>query len=186
MERGKRGDGSSVEAGPEDREKTGEADAAGGDGERRGEADLPHVEKTEPVAGAVGAVDLAEKGVAAAGAREGRAELGPDEAVGDGDGCAEHPGPDGEAIARGGDDERKGDEGADADHLEHVEEDGGAEADAALARDSRGVRSLTGGRDHRAAGNQLITRGREGRQGIDECECGFEETGWQQFVHVCN
>src|SRR6266567_5441013 len=34
--------------------------------------------------------------------------------------------------ARGGDDEGQGDEGADADHLKHVEEHGGAEADAAL------------------------------------------------------
>ena len=132
VERGKSGDGRGVEAGPEESEKTGEADAAGGDGERRGEADLPDVEKTEPVAGAVGAVDLVEEGVAAAGARKSCAELGPDEAVGDGDDGAEHPRPDGEPIAGRGNDERQSDEGADADHLEHVEEDGGAKADAAL------------------------------------------------------
>ncbi len=132
VERGKSSDGRRVETGPEESEKTGEADAAGGDGERRGEADLPDVEKTEPVAGAFGAVDFLEEGVAAASAREGCAELGPDEAVGDGDDGAEHPRPDGEPIASGGDDERQSDEGADADHLEHVEEDGGAKADAAL------------------------------------------------------
>jgi len=34
MDRGQRGDGRGVEAGPEDNQKTGEADAAGGDGER--------------------------------------------------------------------------------------------------------------------------------------------------------
>ena len=93
-----------------------------------------HVEKTEPAAGAFRAVDLFEEGVAAAGAWEGCSELGPDEAVGNRDDSAEHPGPDGEAIARGGDDERQGDEGADADHLKHVEEDGRAEADAPLER----------------------------------------------------
>ncbi len=138
VERGKSGDGRGVEVGPEDGEKTGEADAAGGDGKRRGEADLPDVEKTEPVAGALRAVDLLEECIAAAGARKGCAELGPDEAVGDGDDGAQHPGPDGETVAGGGDDERQGDEGADADHLKHVEEDGGAEADAAL----KGGRSL--------------------------------------------
>ena len=84
------------------------------------------------MAGAFRAIDLFEECVAAAGAREGCAELGPDEAVGDGDDGTEYPRPYGEAIARGGDDERQGDEGADTDHFEHVEEDGGAEADAAL------------------------------------------------------
>ena len=134
VERGKRGDGSGSKLGPEDGEKAGEPDAAGGDRERCSEADLPDIEKAEPAAGAVRAVDLFEEGVAAACAWEGCAELGPDEAVGDGDDSAEHPGPDGEAIASGGDDERQRDEGADADHLQHVEEDGGAEADAALER----------------------------------------------------
>ena len=132
VERGKSGDWRRIEIGPEKSEKTREADAARGDGERRSEADLPDVEKTEPVAGAAGAVDLLEESVAAAGARKGCAELGPDEAVGDGDDCAEDPSPDGEAIASGGNDEGQSDEGADADHLEHVEEDGGAKADAAL------------------------------------------------------
>ncbi len=132
VDRGKRGDWSRAEVGPEDGEKTGEADAARSDGERRGEANLPDVEKTEPFAGAVGAVDLLNKRIAAARAREGRAELGPDEAVDDGDDGAEDPCPYGETITRGGDDERQSDEGADADHLQHVEEDGGAEADAAL------------------------------------------------------
>ena len=132
VERGQRGDGRGVEAGPEDGEETGEADAAGSDRKRRGEADLPDIEKAEPVAGAFRAVDLAEKCIRAAGAREGCAELGPDEAVGDGDGGAEHPRPDGEPIACGGDDQRQRNEGTDADHLQHVEEDGGAEADAAL------------------------------------------------------
>ena len=50
--------------------------------------------------------------------------------------------------ARGGDDEGQGDEGANADHLKHVEEHGGAEAYAALeVRRTVGV----GGGNHEAA-----------------------------------
>ncbi len=176
VERGQRGDGRGVEAGPEDGEKSGETDAARSDGERRGEADLPDVEKAEPVSGAVGAVDLAEKCIRTTGAREGCAQLGPDQAVGDGDGGAEHPRPDGETIARGGDDQRQRDEGTDADHLQHVEEHGGAEADAALQ--SRGIvragiaiaRRVPGGEvvgsrsgwEHEAAGIQITRARRKG------------------------
>ena len=48
------------------------------------------------------------------------------------DGRAQEPSPWREMEACGGDDEGQGDEGADADHLKHVEEDRGAEADAAF------------------------------------------------------
>jgi len=129
---GESGEGSGFEAGPEPGEESREADASGGDGEGRGEAELPDEDEAEPVSGAIGRVDFAEKGVGSAGAGKGCAELGPYESVGDGDGGAQHPGPDGKAVARGCNDEREGDEGADADHLEHVEEHGGAESDAAL------------------------------------------------------
>jgi hypothetical protein len=127
-----RSDGCRVDARPEDRKKSGETDAARSNRQRRGKADLPDIEKTEPVPCSLRAVNLAEKCVRTTCAREGCAELGPDQAVGDGDGGAEHPRPHGETIACGGDDQRQRNEGTDADHLQHVEEDGGAETDAAL------------------------------------------------------
>ena len=132
VERGKGREGARIEARPEPGQEAGQADASGGDRERRGEAELPDVEEAEPVAGAVGAVDLAEEGVGAAGTGEGGAEFGPDQAVGDGDGGAQHPCPHREAEAGGGDDQGQGDERAHADHLQHVEEHGGAQADAAF------------------------------------------------------
>ena len=132
VERGQRGDGRGVEAGPEDGEKSGETDATRSDRQRRGESDLPDIEKAQPVPCALGAVDLAEKCIRTAGAREGCAQLGPDQAVGDSDGGAEHPRPDRQPESRSGDDQRQRDEGTDADHLQHVEEHGGAETDAAL------------------------------------------------------
>ena len=132
VQRGQRSDGRGVEAGPEDREKSGEADASRSNRQRRSESDLPDIEKAQPVARALGAVDLAEKGIRTTGAREGRAEFGPDQAVGDSDGRAEHPRPNRQPESRSGDDQRQRDEGTDADHLQHVEEHSGAETDAAL------------------------------------------------------
>ena len=125
-------EGRGIKTLPEPGEKTGEADASGGNRKRGGKAQLPDVEEAEPVSGAIGSVDFAEEGVRATGAREGSAQLGPDQAVGHGDGGAQQPGPDGEMKSRGGDDEGQGDEGPDADHLKHVEENGGSKADAAL------------------------------------------------------
>ena len=132
VQRRQHGDGRGVEAGPKDREKSRKTDASRSDRQRRSESNLPHIEKAQPVARALGAVDLAEECIRTTGAREGRAEFGPDQAVGDGDGCAEHPRPDRQPKPRSGDDQRQRDEGTDADHLQHVEEHGGAKADAAL------------------------------------------------------
>ena len=132
VERRQCGDGRGVKVGPEDGEETREPNATRGDGERSGEADLPDVEKTEPVAKAVRAVDLAQKCIRTAGARKGCAKFGPDQAVSDGDDGAQHPRPDGEPVAGCGDDQRQRDEGTNADHLQHVEEHGRAQADAAL------------------------------------------------------
>src|SRR5208283_3826271 len=108
-----------------DGEKTGEADAARGYRKRGGEADLPDVEKTEPVAGTLRTVYLSEECIGTSGTREGGAELSPYKAIGDGDDCAENPSPDREAVAGRGDDQRQRDERADTDHLQHVEEHGG-------------------------------------------------------------
>ena len=83
---------------------------------------MPNVEEAQPVAGTIGPIDFTEKGVGSAGAREGRSEFGPDEPVGDRDDGAEDPCPYREPVSGGGDDQRKGDERADADHLEHIEE----------------------------------------------------------------
>jgi len=60
-----------------------------------------------------------------------RAELGPDQAVGHGEGRPA-PRPYREPVARGGNHQRQGDERANADHLKHVESHGRAQADAAL------------------------------------------------------
>jgi len=118
------GYGRGFEAGPEPREEAGETNASGGDGERRGKAKLPDIEEAQPVPRAVGAIDFAEECVGATGPREGCAEFGPYEAVCYGNGGAEEPGPYGKLVSGCGDDERERDEGAYADHLEHVEEDG--------------------------------------------------------------
>ena len=121
-----------IEPGPEPGEKAGEPDASRCDGERRGETQLPHVEKAEPVAGAIGAVDLAQKRIRSACLRKCRAEFGPHQPVREGNDRAKHPGPNGKTKARRGDDQRQGDERTDADHLQHVEQNRGAEADAAF------------------------------------------------------
>ncbi len=132
MQRRQRSEGRAVQSRPEPGQKARQADAARRDGQRRGEAQLPDVEKAEPVAGALGAVDLAQKCIRAASAREGRAQLGPHQPVGHGDGRAQHPCPHREPEARRGNHQRQRDERADADHLQHVEENGGAQPDAAL------------------------------------------------------
>ena len=158
VESGQCCDGRAVDAGPEPGEEAGESDAAGGDGERGGETELPDVEEAEPVAGAIGAVDFAEKGVRSAGSRKGRSEFSPDEAVGDGDDGAEDPCPDGEAVSGCGNDEGKGDERAHADHLEHVEEHGRAQADAALEVSGLRVGWIAGGGHERGRMNRGAAR----------------------------
>ena len=80
----------------------------------------------------MGAVDFAEEGIGATGAWKGCAEFRPDQAIGNSNHRAEHPGPYREPVACRCDDQGQRDEGPDADHLKHVEEDGGAQADATL------------------------------------------------------
>ena len=132
VEGGQRGPGSGIKSWEENGKKARQPDAARCDGQRRGKAQLPDVEKAEPVARPLGTIDFSQEGVGTARAWKGRAQFGPDQTVGNGNHGAQHPGPNGKSRAGGGDHQRKRDEGADADHLKHVEEDGGTEADAAL------------------------------------------------------
>src|SRR5882724_6515368 len=99
-----------------------DADRAGRDGERRAERDLPDEEEGEELSPARGAIDALEILIGAAGLREGSAEFGPDETVANGEQRAEDPAKHGLRSAHRADDERQGDEGADADHVDHVED----------------------------------------------------------------
>ena len=65
---------------------------------------------------------------------EGRAQFGPHQPVGHGDHRAQHPGPYREPVARRGNHQRQRDERPHADHLQHIEGHGRAQADAALER----------------------------------------------------
>lgn len=107
-----------------------EADGAAGDRERAGDEDLEEEEEAEELAEAA-LVDGAEIGVGASCLGEGGAELGPDEAVGEGEERAEDPAEHGLWATHGSDEERQGDEGADADHVEQVEGNGAAKREGA-------------------------------------------------------
>ena len=132
MERGQRGDRRGLQARPEHGQKAGEADAAGGDRKRRGEAELPDVEKAEPVAASLRAINLPEERIGTTGTRKRGAELGPDQPIGNGDSRAQNPRPHREPVAGRGNHQWQRDKGAHPDHLQHVEEHGRAQADAAL------------------------------------------------------
>ena len=141
--------------GPEPDGEGGHTEAAGGDGKRRGEAELPDVKKRDPATGAARVIDLAQKGVRATGVREGGTKFRPDQTVTESDDGAEQPGPGGEASAGRGKDDGKRDEGADADHLHHVQRDGRGKAEttsqcAVGAMSGRGVRRVrrVGGLGH--------------------------------------
>lgn len=72
-------------------------------------------------------VDGAQEAVGATGFGHGGAEFGPDEAVTEGEERAEDPAEHGLRAAHGGEEEGEGDEGADADHVEHVDGHGAGE-----------------------------------------------------------
>ena len=63
--------------------------------------------------------------------RAGGAEFGPDEAIAEGEECAGDPAEHGLGASHGGEQDGQGDEGADADHVEHVERDGAGEGEGA-------------------------------------------------------
>ena len=108
----------------------GEADASAGDGEGRGEDELEDEEEGEEAAEPAG-IDGAKEAVGAAGFGHGGAEFSPDEAVTDGEEGPEDPAEHGLGASHGGEEEGEGDEGADADHVEHVDGDGRAEGEGA-------------------------------------------------------
>lgn len=107
-----------------------EADGSAGNRERAGEEDLEEEEEAEDLADASG-VDDAEVGVGPASLGKGGAELCPDEAVAKGKEGSEDPAEHGLGTAHSADEERKGDEGADADHVEQIERHCAAEIERA-------------------------------------------------------
>ncbi len=108
----------------------GEADRSAGDGERGGEDELEDEEEGEEAAEGAG-IDGAEEAVGSSGFGHGGAELGPDEAVAEGERGAADPAEHSLGAAHGGEEQGQGDEGADADHVEHVDGDGAAEGEGA-------------------------------------------------------
>ncbi len=135
------GGGVRAQGGPEPGGVLGEADASGGDGERGGDGELDDEEEAEEAAegcaagllsGCGAGVDGPEEVVGASGFGHGGAEFGPGEAVDEGEEGAEDPAEHGLGAAHGAEDEREGDEGADADHVEHVQRDGSAEREGAV------------------------------------------------------
>lgn len=83
-------------------------------------------------------VELPQEGVRASGIGEGCAKFSPDEAVAECDEGSEEPCPGGETCACGGQNDGQGDKRADADHLHHVESDGGGKAEAAREAEMSG------------------------------------------------
>ena len=114
----------------------GETDASAGDGERCGDGELKDEEEGEEPAEGVAAlragVDGAEEVVGASGLGHGGAEFGPGEAVDEGEAGAQDPAEHCLRAAHRAEDERQRDEGADADHVEHVQGDGTAEREGAV------------------------------------------------------
>jgi hypothetical protein len=119
-----------AERGEEEGRVLAETDGSGGDGERRGETELEEEQERQQAAEAAG-IDDAEEVVGAAGGGEGGAEFGPDKAVAEGEKGAEDPAEHGLRAGHSGENQRQGDEGADADHVEQVEGDGSAEGERA-------------------------------------------------------
>ncbi len=115
-----------------------EADAARRHRQRRGEEDLE--EKEEGDQSPEAAVGVAEKRVRAARRRQLRGELGGDEAVANGEQAADDPGEHRAAAAHFFEDERDRDEGADPDHVDHVQRDAAPQPNFAF--ELRHARSL--------------------------------------------
>ncbi len=99
----------------------GEADVARGNLERPAEDELPDEEERDQSAEALAAIGLAEVHVTAAGARHRRAELAPDQAVGDRDEHRHEPAEQRLRPPQPGHEERNRDEGTDPNHVRHVE-----------------------------------------------------------------
>ena len=108
-----------------------QADGSGGDRERGGEQELYEEEEGEIAAERAGE-DATEEVEGAARGGKGRAELGPDQAIAQGEERAKNPAQHGLRAAHTGEKQRKGDEGANADHVEQVEGDGAAQGEGAL------------------------------------------------------
>ncbi len=141
-----------------------ESDGAGGKAERGLDERLPHEQEGHQAAHAAGAIRFPQEDVAAAGQGHGRAQLRPYKAIEQGEHGAGGPSKQALRAAHSLDDQGNDDEGADADHFDHVERDGFFEAKSALERATWGAQlrvQLTRvgvlGRVHCAAENSKWT-----------------------------
>src|SRR5512146_27916 len=116
-----------------------EADASGGDRHGGAERQLPNKQKGEQAAPSIRTEHFTKIAIGASGAGHSGAELSPDEAVADGEEGAEDPAEHRLRAAHGGDDEWNGDEGTDADHVDHVQRGRAPEPDLALKVRPSGV-----------------------------------------------
>ncbi len=115
---------------PEPRQKARQPDATGRNRKRRRKAQLPHVQKAQPVPGALRPVNLAQKRIRPARARKCRAQFSPHQSVRNSDRRAQQPRPHRKPVARRRNDQRQRDERPHADHLQHVEQHRGTKPDA--------------------------------------------------------
>ena len=74
----------------------------------------------------------------------------PHQAVTHGEDCAQNPSQHGLRAAHGADDQRNGDERPDADHVDHVQRGGAAQADSADQGSASRWSLLVVGRDYRS------------------------------------
>ena len=109
----------------------GKTDQPAGHGERRAEDHLPNEQEAQQPSPAAWAEGLPQKDVSPARVRHGCAELRPDHSVRKGQQRAQHPAQHRLRPAHLGQDERDGDEGPDAHHVDHVERGGLFQAQSA-------------------------------------------------------
>ena len=108
-----------------------QANGARSNGEWSGEGDLPDKEKRDQLAQFFRSVDFTQIAVRTSRPRHGGSQFRPDQPVTDGKDRAQNPAQHGLWAAHGADDEGNSDERPHADHVDHVQRGGGAEADAA-------------------------------------------------------
>jgi len=137
--------------------------------------------RERPVSGLFCWGRCAEEVIGSSGGGERGAEFGPDHAVAEGEEGAEDPAEHGLRAAHGGEDEREGDEGADADHVEHVEGDCAAERQGAVK-----LRLRIGGGERNGFS---VSKWRDWTvlwRVLDDCGCVVDGFGWElrRFVAV--